>query len=272
MKFLTSLTLILFALTANSAFASRILITQFDYSGYTDMQSNLQTLGHTVDVVDVRSGGTLATTLASGNYDQVFFWDLTSSMYLNNNDILALSDFFTDNTNIVVDSRSYGYHFQGNNASEVALLHNISDAFDARGGGIWVGTDHDPQWTRNANPFLSAVGIETVTGIYSQAVNDFDPSSELLTGVNPNELWAQGASVGSVPLGIQANGLDMRFHFGHSSPQYGAIPYISASFGDYITDDEDPDDHNQSDVPEPLSMVLLSLGLLGLSFSRRAKT
>lgn len=259
---------------AGQAQAGAILLTEFDYgpTAYTDMKANLEADGHTVTIVNARTGGNVAAALDSGTYDQVFFWDLTSTAYLNGDDYSALDSFFDAHKNIVLDSRSYGYYFQGNNASEVQLLQNIASEFDSRGGGLWIGTDHDPDWTRNANPLLSMMGFEIITGSYSQDVNDFDPASVLLDGVNVDELWAEGASVGAVPLGIQPNGLDMRFHFGHSSPAYGAIPYISASFGDYVAPDEDPDDHEPPvNVPAPSMLMLGALSLLGLVSSRRRR-
>jgi hypothetical protein len=230
------------------------------------MKNNLEDDGHTVTIVDAKTSGNIAAELATNTYDQLFLWDLTSASYLNTTDIAAMTTFFNSRSNVVVDTRSYGYHFQRNQASEVQLLKNVASAFEDRAGGVWIGTDHDPSWTNNANPFLFEIGINPVTGSYSQAVNDTDPSSILLDGVIPTELWAQGQSVGAAPLGIQSNGLDMRYHFGHSSPEFGAIPYITASFGTYIAPDEDRDPEA---VPEPGTLLLFGTGLAGLALYRR---
>ena len=259
---------------SHSVLAGTILLTQFDISstGYGQIKSNLESDGHTVNIVNTTSGGALAAALGSGIYDSLFLWDLTSSLLLNATDTTAVSTFFASHNSIVQDSRSYGYHFQGDNASEQALMRNVANEFDARNGGLWIGTDHAPTWTNNGNAVLAALGFNLITGSHSDAVNDFDPSSVLLNGVVTTDLWGAGASVGDVSLGIQPNGVDMRFHFGHSSSANGAIPYISASFGDYIAPDEDPDTHNPSDptsVPEPESLALLSLGLL--CFFRKRK-
>lgn len=250
--------------------AASVLLTQFDFTeaGYGQIKTALEAKGHTVDIVDAKTGGSIATALASGNYSQVYLYDLTSQRYINQDDIDAIDDFFATHKSIVQDSRSYGYYFQGTNASEVALIQNIAAEFETRGGGLWVGTDHDPLWTNNANPVLTALGFNPITGSYGDAVNSFDPASVLLTGVMTTDLWAAGQTVGSVSLGIQPNGIDMRFHFGHSSPARGAIPYISASFGAFVAPDED----RPSAVPVPAAGALLLTGLLGMLGLRRRKS
>lgn len=254
------------------ALAGSILLTEFDYgpTAYTDMKSNLEADGHTVTIVNAKIAGNLALALTGNSYDSLFVWDLTATRYLDQSDLDAVEDFYGDHSSLVLDSRSYGYYFQGNQASEVNLLQNVASTLDSFGGGLWIGTDHDPDWTLNANPILSQLGFDTITGSHSDAVNDYDPASVLLVDVTVSELWASGASVGNVSLGIQPNGVDMRFHVGHSSPAAGAIPYISASFGNYIAPDEDPDDHNNGNpVPEPSLPALLGLALASVFATRK---
>jgi len=269
MKFGLKIASLALALLAGQVFSARILITEYDYSGYTTMKSNLEAAGHTVDIVNAKVSGNISAALATGLYSQVFLWDLTSSSYLGGSDLTSLVSFFNSHKNVVVDTRSYGYHFQGTNTSEVALLQNVASQFAARGGGVWVGTDHDPAWTRNGNAFLGAAGFGLVTGSYSDPVNLSDPASVLLSGVTTTALWGGGASIGRAPLGIQANGLDMRFHFGHDAPN-NVIPYITASFGDFITPNEDPNNHTPT-VPEPGTFGLLGLGMLIMGFIVRRK-
>ncbi|GAA3871183.1 VPLPA-CTERM sorting domain-containing protein [Celeribacter arenosi] len=261
-----------------TAQAGTILLATFDYgpTTYNEMETTLESNGHTVDQVDARTGGALASALGSAAYDQVFFYDLTSSRYINQTDIDAVASFYSTHNSIVQDSRSYGLNNTTPDLKSVEwqLINNVANAFDRYGGGLWIGTDHNPTWTQNANPILSALGFDPIEGSHSQAVNDWDPTSELLDGLDPTQLWAQGHSVGHVSLGIQPNGVDMRYHFGHSSPASGAIPYISANFGTYIAPDEDPDDHLDTPVvplPAGFPLILSGLAALGIIGRKRRK-
>lgn len=261
-----------------SADAGSILLTTFDFGPtvYNEMEAALEANGHTVDQVDARTGGNIANALSSGSYDQVFLYDLTSSRYVNDADLNAMADFYNQHPSMVQDSRSYGLINTSPSLKPVEwqLINNVADAFDDFGGGLWIGTDHDPTWTRNANPLLSLLGFNTITGSFSQAVNTNDPESILLDGITTTDLWAQGASVGSVSLGIQPNGTDMRFHFGHDSSTFGAIPYISASFGTFEAPNEPPRPPMPPEgvIPLPATAWLMLAGIGGLASLRRKKS
>lgn len=256
--------LLLGSALAIPAFAANILITEFDNgpAGYADIQNALTADGHTVTRVDARTGGAVATALSSGTYDQVYLYDLTAALYLNGADLTALASFWGNHKGLVIDTRSYGYYFQGSNASEINLIQNVATNLALSGGGVWVGTDHDPDWTRNGNPFLTAIGVNTIKGIYSDPVNYADPSSVLLSGVTPTDLWGGGASIGSAPLGLQPNGITMYLHFGHVSPNGDILPYISASFPLSGPPPIDP-------VPEPTTMALVGAGIVAAAIWRR---
>lgn len=272
-------TIVAALLSASAANASSILLTEFDFGPtvYDEMETALESDGFTVDRVNARTGGNIANALMSGNYSQVFLYDLTSTRYINQADIDAIAAFWSTRQSLVLDSRSYGLinTTPALKPVEQQLIRNVAAQLDANGGGLWIGTDHNPTWTQNANPVLSKLGFNEVTGSFSQAVNSFDPNSVLLGNITPSDLWAQGASVGQVSLGIQPNGIDMRFHFGHSSPQSGAIPYISASFGNFTAPDEPPRPPQPPVNPIPLPaaawMLLGGLGaLFGVGRKRRS--
>lgn len=262
MKKLATSLLLVSALLSTNAFAGRILLTQFDYTGYLQMESSLESAGHTVDIVDARVAGNVANALSTGSYDQVFLWDLTSALYLNASDISALSNFWSTDMGIAVDTRSYGYHFQGSNSSEVALIQNIAHNLELSGGGLWIGSDDAPTWSRNSNALLSALGFDLIVGAYSDPVNYADPTSVLLNGVTPTDLWGGGASLGKAPIGLQSNGVEMFAHFGNRNGQ-NTIPYISASF-----DLTGPTP--QTSVPEPSTLAIFALGIIGFA-SRKFK-
>jgi len=252
MKNLVILVTLAFSLVTTSAHAGKILLTEFDYSGYTEMKTNLENAGHTVDIIDATVAGNIATALATNTYDQLFLWDLTNTTYLTAPDLTAISNFWSTDMGMVVDTRSYGYDHEPNEANGLQLLQNIAANLDLSGGGMWIGSDHDPGWAYNANLVLDILGFDAITGSFSDPVNFADPTSVLLDGVTPNNLWAAGKSVGKAPIGVQANGVEMFMHFGNNDN--GVLPYISASFN--------LQGPNSNDIPEPGTLVLLSLALL----------
>lgn len=247
-----------------AAESASILITRFDIDdgAYGNMEATLEAAGHTATVVDTTTGGTLAATLGLGGWDQVFLFDLTATQFLNAADAAALVAFHATHTGLVIDTRSYGYYFQPTQASEVNLLQNVADTFVLTGGGVWVGSDHDPDWTKNANLFLEAAGYNPITGLHTEPVNVADPTSVLLAGVTPVELWGGGQSIGQAPVGLQPNGETLFMHFGHERSDGSIIPYISASF-----DIQGPPDPTA--VPEPATLTLFGLGLATAAYRRR---
>jgi len=236
------------------------------------MQTNLAADGHTVDVADTSAPGALATALGAKAYDQVYLWDVTTTPTLNVDDLSAISGFWDTHRGLVVDTRSYGYHFQGNNASEIALLRNVANVFVQTGGGVWVGTDHD-NWAQNGNLFLASIAVNDITGSYSDPVNYADASSVLLDGVTPADLWGAGQSVGQAPHGVQPNGVEMFIHFGHIRSDETILPYISASFPLAGPDDEPRVDAVSVPVPAlswwALAVLVTLIALVGLMFTHR---
>jgi hypothetical protein len=253
---------------AASGSAASILVVGFDYTTnaeanptYPEFASILTGGGHTVTFVDGRTGGATAAALGSGSYSQLYMYDLTESGYLNSDDLTAITAFGAAHRGVVVDARSYGYYYQPSNSSERALLRNVATNLDLSGGGIWIGTDHDSEWTNNGNPVLAAIGLNPVTGVYGDPVNFADPASVLLAGVTATDLWGGGQSIGRAPVGLQPDGRTMYIHFGHVPPTGGEIiPYISASF-----------DLRGPEVPEPSSYALMLSGAGALWLWRRRR-
>ena len=249
-------------LLISPVFGERILVTKFNNGAqyWTNAIGNhLTDFGYTVDTVNITSGGALSAALSSQSYDQIYLYDHVSTLYLNSADTTALANFYNNHSSLVIDTRSYCYYVNTTNATEKTLLNNIANAFSSRGGGVWVGTDHASNWLKNANSFLGAIGVNPVVGTYYDDVNDTDPDSILLDGVNIGSMWV--GSIGKAPLGLQPSGIDLRYHFGHSS-QSNVVPYITASFGDYITQHEDPTAH----IPEIGTSTTLILSILSLMF------
>lgn len=223
--------------------------------------------GHTVTklVLTGATSGQIASALAGTPYDQLFFLDASATALLDSADVAAVASFWNAHKGLVVDGRSYGYIFQPTQAAELTLIKNVASAFTHTGGGLWIGTDDSPTWANNGNAILGAIGVAPVTGNYSLPVNVANPSSVLLQGVDPADLWAAAGTVGAAPLGVQANGIEMFMHFGNDTA--GTLtPYISASFPL-----SGPVASTAVPVDQPWALALLALGLAGAAAMRRGK-
>ena len=92
-----------------------------------------------------------------------------------------------------------------------------------------------------------------------------DQELEALILNTPTELWGGGQTVGSAPIGIQPNGTEMFIHFGNQDNNI--LPYISASFDLQGVEPPPP-----TSVPEPSTLALMGLVLLGMASRRKAKS
>jgi hypothetical protein len=192
-----------------------ILVIVYNYGYESDpntfnLVTVLENLGYSVTALYRPAPGTISSTLASNDFDQVYLWDATTILGLTDSgDKAALTAWYAGHRgNIVIDGRSYGLYFDV--ARDKLLIENIAEAFAHAGGGLWIGVD-DASWQNNGNALLTAIGYETVSGIYTSYITGGDTTSTLLTTPNPitpSELWV--GSVGEAPTGVQSDGVELR--------------------------------------------------------------
>ena len=194
--------------TTDGALGSILVITyNWGFPGITHVEDALVEAGdYTVIALYNPSAGVISSTLAADGYDQVWLWDATTTLGLTDaGDKAALVNWYDAHRgNIIIDARSYGAYYDYDD--DKLFIENEAYAFSLRGGGLWIGCDHDPApgWTKNANALLTAMGYATVTGIYDTGVAGGDTACELLTTPNsipdPTILYAL-STVGRAPSG-----------------------------------------------------------------------
>ena len=191
-----------------------VIVYNYGYESATNtynLEKVLKDLGYTVTALYRPADGEIASTLASGDYDQVYLWDITDRLGLTSDeDKNALATWYSSHRgNIVIDGRSYGLYYDID--KDKNLIQNIAEAFVHRGGGLWIGTDHAPIWTYNGNALLTALGYGTISGVHYSQITDGDTGCELLTTPNtitPTAMWV--GSVGRAPTGVQSDGVDLK--------------------------------------------------------------
>jgi hypothetical protein len=217
--------------------SQNILVITFD-AGFLPQSMNvfntLNSLGYSVTHLYNPAPGVINATISSGTFQQVWLFDIETSLQLTNaTDIGALVNWYNNNAkgNIIIDARSYGAYYDI--ATDGPFIANQAHAFMLRGGGLWIGTDHYPTWAYNGNALLTALGYATVTGIQNPVGVAGDTTSELFNMpnvVDPTTLYAY-SSTGIAPTGIQPDGIVLTRHLWENETSavlasHSLMPYI----------------------------------------------
>lgn len=212
--------LVVVAFSSASALAAplNLVITYDTVFNLDQVATALTTNGQAVvSILKARPGDLAQELTGNKSYTNVFLWDIgagsnVTTPVINGADLSALISWYSGHSNIVIDGRSYGATFNGILGDEGIYLSNVANTLNARGGGLWVGADHQGQypppisdWTLNANSALSALMFNPITGEVSSKTFLVDSTNPIMANVSgPGLLW--GWSAGKVPVGIQPNG------------------------------------------------------------------
>lgn len=235
--------------------------------------------------------GTLATHLGANSYDVIVFDATSSSAKFNSADLSAVQSFYQSNSNILLDGtlyiRSINYNsftdFPGFNDALGIFTANEVKALASRGGGIMIGTDHEG-FQVDANQVLQAVIPGAAFSGYTVPSTDgVFTGTELLTtagAVAPADIFANWSNVPSEAIAPTGNFTDF---LGNPVTLYSQVdvadapgggprfPYISTSFAPSggVVDIDDP--QAPTTTPEPASLALFGVGLLGLARLRQRR-
>ena len=236
--------------------------------------------------------GTLAAHLGSNSYDVIVFDATSQSAKFNSADLSAVQSFYQNNSNVLLDGtlyiRSISYSsftdFPGFNDALGIFTANEVKALASRGGGIMIGTDHDCCQT-DANQVLQAViPGAAFSGNTTPSTDGVFTGTELLTtagAVAPADVFANWSNVPSEAIAPTGNFTDF---LGNPVTLYSQVdvadqpgggprfPYISTSFapGGGEVDIDDPE--APTGTPEPASLAMFGVGLLGLARMRRRRS
>lgn len=247
--------------------------------------------------VSSETSGTLATHLASNSYDVIVFDATSSTAKFNAADLEAVQWHYAGNSNLMLDGTLYirsinlnaTSAFPGINNSTGLMTVNQVHALAAQGGGIMIGTDHQG-FQVDANQVLQAIVPQaSFSGITFPSTDGVFYGSVLLDGLVPVAAvdifnhWDSIDTQAIAPTGqftdFLGNTIDL-FSLVDVADFIGGpkFSYISASWnpGDDTTDVTDPNpgtggDNGSVGVPEPATLAMLGIGLLGLGASRRRK-
>ena len=232
-----------------------ILMITFDGNGVwapnsLRLHDNLVFLGYNVTHLLNPACGTIGATLP-GTFTQVWLFDINHFNQICAADAGALAAWYAAHSkgNIIVDARSYGSWYEasagipvgGAGAFELPVTENFAHEFSLRCGGLYIGTDHDPSWTTNGNPVLTAMGYGTVSGIHGAVtVGTPVPGHVLLNSPNVINLASVHAfaSPGIPPTGVQGDGTNLQVLLHNTSESKKPLTSFSLASnfcaGDYL--------------------------------------
>lgn len=218
-------------------------------------------------------------------FDQVWVYDLSFQSDDNVHQLAnysTLADWYNTRAsttkNLITDGRivsSADYWINlptsGGLPYETSWIQNYALQLDARGGGLVLGTDHNV-FADGINTINQLIGIGNFTGYYYSS-----PFQAFVDEESPFYLSSLGncqadpgkkcindnSSTSFVPTGLQANGQFLTPVAWHGSDAFG-LAAVSSTIGSPTFGTEDP-----VSVPEPGTLLLTLLGLLGIHFSRK---
>ena len=180
--------------TTGIAQAGDVLMVNI-FGSYNGDAANIhQTLlnaGVTATYVSLNVEGEVVTELQNGTYDQIWVFDLSTGADNYPADYAAIADWFNNQSTpqIICDSRMISSYWSGRYTSEgQALTENYHYNMDIRGGGLLLGTDHDP-FQAGINEINNLIGINPFFGTFSLNTIPVDTANPLMN--TPNDMGAE---------------------------------------------------------------------------------
>lgn len=173
----------------------------------------LEAEGYTVNEIIDPADGTMANFLLNPKtpYSQVWVWDIASGKCLDDqSDLDAYYFWYSAHPSIVIDTRSYALCCGMKATPDVNLVKNIAETFRTRGGGLYIGVDHDG-YNTDGNALLNRLGYNVTSGFYTSKITGGDKTSPILTtpnAIEPSTLWVGSVSV--APTGVQPNSKELK--------------------------------------------------------------
>jgi|GEM_PF-2267910 len=195
-----------------TAEASDVLMVNISggYNGdASHIHDTLISAGATTTYVNLNTDGLAAAALAAGTFDQIWVFDLSTGADNYPTDYAAISDWYNSrpSSELICDSRMLSSYWSGRWATEgTDLTENYHYNMDIRGGGLLLGTDHDP-YQGGINEINIQIGINEFYGTFSLNTIPVDIANPLMN--TPSDMGPtlyDDSSPGQTPYGLQPNG------------------------------------------------------------------